>query len=496
MTEYDLLIINGLVITDTFTEEYDLAIKDEKIYKLAPRGSFTGQSAKRTIDAKGGYVMPGGVDAHVHLAEPPLFGKGSSADNYESGSRSAIAGGTTTMITFAPQVKSEPSLLTTLSATHAKAAGNCYNDYSFHLLIANPSPTALAEFPILRARGISSLKIYMTYEALQLPDNQILDVLLAARQHKITTMVHAENGHIISWMTSQLEKRSLFAPKYHAPSHHPMAEIEATFRAICLSELIDAPILLVHVSSPSAAHHINTAQSRGLAVQAETCPQYLFLTRHDLDKPGFEGAKACCSPPPRDGPADHDAIWERLADGTFAVLSSDHCPFLFDDSAKGKKSCIEDGFPEGRFKYIPNGLPGIETRLPLVLSAGRLPLQKFVAVTAANPARLYGLWPRKGAFVEGVSDADVVVWYPEDGEGGMEGFALRNEMLHHDVDYTPYEGRWMRQWPRYTVLRGEVVWDREGGGVVGRKGQGRFLERGVSCLRGARREGEWDVLSA
>jgi dihydropyrimidinase len=404
------------------------------------------------------------------------------------GTRSAIAGGTTTVITFAPQSKFEPSLLVSLEATHARAANQCYSDYSFHLICANAGPQAISEFPALRKAGISSLKIYMTYELLELKDGEVLDVLLAARKEKITTMIHAENNQIIEWMTKELEKKKLFAPKYHVNSHPPVAEIEGTYRAISLGTFIDTPILIVHVSSPAAAAHIKVAQDQGLPVYAETCPQYLFLTRKDLDKPGFEGAKCVCSPPPRQGEQDHEGIWQGLENGTFTVLSSDHCPFLYDDSEKGKKFVISDEYPVGQFKYIPNGCPGVETRLALTLSAGRLPLQKFVEVSSANPARLYGLYPQKGALVPGESDADLTIWYPEN---GLEPFQLKNEMLNHNVDYTPYEGKTLKQWPRYTVLRGEVVWDRENGGVLGKKGYGKFLERGDSCLAGSRNPEEW-----
>jgi dihydropyrimidinase len=330
----------------------------------------------------------------------------------------------------------------------------------------------------------------MTYEALQLKDGEILDVLLEARRQKITTMIHAENGAVIDWMTKKLEEKKLFAPKYHVNSHPPVAEIEATYRAISLSSFIDVPILIVHVSSPAAAAHISEAQKNGLPVYAETCPQYLFLTRKDLDKPGFEGAKCVCSPPPREGEQDHEAIWAGLQNGTFTVLSSDHCPFIYDDSQTGKKSVISEEFPNGHFKYIPNGCPGVETRLALTLSAARLPLQKFVEVTSANAARLYGLYPQKGALLPGQSDADLTIWYPEN---GMESFALKNEMLHHNVDYTPYEGRTLRQWPRYTILRGQAVWDRENGGIVGTKGYGKFLERGISTLAGSKSQEEWNI---
>lgn len=489
MTQFDLLIVNGLVATDQEVGEYDIAVKDGTIVKVASRGSLSGATAKRTIDAEGGYVCPGGVDAHVHLQEPPLFGKGSSADTYETGSRSAICGGTTTMVTFAPQTKKEDTLLATLEACHEKAGNNCYVDYSFHLLVSNPSPKALSEFTTLRERGISSLKIYMTYAALQLQDDQILDILLEARKQKITTMIHAENGQVIDWMTKKLEEKRLFDPRWHVTSHPPVAEIEATYRAISLSEFIDVPILIVHVSSPAAAEHIRQAQGRGLPVYAETCPQYLFLTRKDLDRDGFEGAKYCCSPPPREGTADHEAIWKGLEDGTFTVLSSDHCPFLYDDAVTGKKSCLSEEYPNGHFKYVPNGLPGIETRLPLAMSAGRLDMRKFVQVTSTNAAKLYGLYPRKGALIEGVSDADLVIWYPE---GKMPAFELRNEMLHHAVDHTPYEGRKLTQWPRYTILRGNVAWDRDNGGLVGDK-SGIFLKRGPSTLKGSLSDKEWDV---
>jgi dihydropyrimidinase len=192
----------------------------------------------------------------------------------------------------------------------------------------------------------------MTYEALQLQDSEILDVLFEARKQKIVTMVHAENGAIIDWTIKRLEEKKLFAPKYHATSHPPVAEIEATYRAISFSGFIDVPILIVHVSSPTAAKHISDAQKKGLPVYAETCPQYLFLTRKDLDQPGFEGAKCVCSPPPREGEQDHEGIWRGLEDGTFTVLSSDHCPFIYDDPEKGKKIVITPEYPNGHFRYM------------------------------------------------------------------------------------------------------------------------------------------------
>ena len=332
----------------------------------------------------------------------------------------------------------------------------------------------------------------MAFEDLQLGEEEILDVLLAARRNQITVLVHAENGQVISWMTKQLEKEALFDPKWHVNSHPPMAETEAASRVIAYSSFIDVPILIVHVSQPAVAKCIQEAQMKGLPIFAETCPQYLFLTRDDLDKPGFEGAKCVCSPPPR-STADHEGIWQGLENGTFTVFSSDHCPFVYEDVEGGKKSSISKDYPNGRFQYIPNGCPGVETRLSLAFSARRLELQKFVEVTATNAAKLYGLYPRKGALVPDESDADITVWYPEEGNGAQR-FELKNEMLHHNVDYTPYEGQTLRQWPRYTVLRGQVVWDRDGSGVVGRKGYGKFLERGVSSLAGPLRpDKDWSA---
>ncbi|KAG4435896.1 hypothetical protein IFR05_008627 [Cadophora sp. M221] len=489
MAEYDLLVLNGLVVTADEIGLFDIAVKDGRIEKVVSRGTLESVTAKKTIDAEGGMVMPGGVDAHVHLAEPALFGKGKSADDYETGSRSAIAGGTTTLITFAPQRKSEPSVLAALAQTHDLARDNCYSDYSFHLICSNAGPQAISEFAALREEGISSLKIYMTYEALQLKDSEILDVLFEARKQKIVTMIHAENGAIIDWTIKKLEEKKLFDPRYHVTSHPPVAEIEATYRAISLSSFIDVPILIVHVSSPAATKHISDAQKRGLPIYAETCPQYLFLTRNDLDKPGFEGAKCVCSPPPREGEQDHEGIWQGLENGTFTVLSSDHCPFLYEDTHVGKKSVISAEYPNGHFKYIPNGCPGVETRMSLALSANRLKLQKFVEVTSTNAAKLYGLYPRKGGLVPGESDADLTIWYPD----GMEEYQLTNSMLHHNVDYTPFEGKTIKQWPRYTILRGEVVWAKDEGGLVGKKGYGQFLKRDVSSLAGSLSEEEWDV---
>ncbi len=368
-----------------------------------------------------------------------------------------------------------------LAETQTKARGNSYCDYGLHVICTNPSKQALSELKTLKEEGVSSVKIYMTYQALQLRDDEMLSTLVHAREQEILTMIHAENGDVLNWLTEQLESQGLFSPKYHATSRPPILEAEATNRAISLSALVaNTPILLVHVSDPGAASRIRQAQDAGQPIFAETCPQYLFLTRDDLDAPGFEGAKCVCSPPPRDEGAQA-GIWTALKNGTFTILSSDHCPFNYDDAKKGKKTCVTENHPHGQFRHIPNGIPGVETRLPLVFSAGKLPLTKFVEVTSTNPAKLYGLYPRKGALIPGVSDADLVIWYPEDQQPNI---TLTNKLLHHATDYTPYERRHIRNWPRYTVLRGSVVWDRDGDGIVGDKSFGQFLKRQSSSLAG------------
>ncbi|CAK7272324.1 hypothetical protein SEPCBS119000_005062 [Sporothrix epigloea] len=492
IAEYDLVITNGVCVTASDVAAFDIGICGEKIALLAPSGSLATAPTKRLIDAEGGYVMPGGVDCHVHLQEPNMFGKGCSADTFETGTRSAIAGGTTTIVAFAPQQRTEPSLLAALDAAHVLARDNCYSDYGFHLLVGNAGEQALSEIARLPERGVTSLKIFMTYEALQLCDRDILSVLAEARTNQVLTMIHAENGDVLTWLTDRLEKRGLVAPRYHAHSRPPLLEDEATNRAIALAALVaQTPILLVHVSDAGATTRIREAQTRGQPVFAETCPQYLFLTREEhLDgPPGFEAAKHVCSPPPRDKAAQA-AIWTGLRNGTFAMLNSDHCPFNFDDDVSGKKACITEDFPLGRFRHIPNGIPGVETRLPLAFAAtdrlDRLPLTKLVEVTSTNAAKLYGLYPKKGALMPGLSDADLVVWYPNEGStkrpAALSGLRITNGMLHHDVDYTPYEGRGVANWPRYTVLRGKVVWDRDGEGIVGGKGYGRFVEREASTL--------------
>ena len=309
----------------------------------------------------------------------------------------------------------------------------------------------------------------MTYDALKLDDAQMLEVLATARREGAMVMVHAENHDVIAWLSERLLEAGHAAPKFHGIAHAAPAEREATHRAITLAEIVDVPILIVHVSGREAIDQIGQAQRRGLRIFGETCPQYLFLTADDMDRPGFEGAKYVCSPPPRDA-ANQDDVWRGLETGILSVFSSDHAPYRYDDP-DGKKARGESA----PFKSIPNGVPGLEIRLPMLFSegvgAGRMTLNQFVAVTATNAAKIYGLYPRKGTIAVG-ADADIAIWDPE-----LE-VTITSDRLHDNVDYTPYEGRQIRGWPVTTLSRGEVVWD--GTEPKGEPGRGRYLECDLS----------------
>ncbi|TFZ05188.1 dihydropyrimidinase [Ramlibacter henchirensis] len=465
-SKLDLVIRNARVATASDTFDCDVGIRDGRIALLGqelPAGA-------REIDAAGRTVTPGGVDAHCHL-DQPMEGPARMADDFATGSRSAACGGTTTIIPFAAQMKGQ-SLRAAVADYHGRAEGKACIDYAFHLIVSDPTPEVVSnELPGLIGEGYTSFKVYMTYDDLKLDDAQILDVLDVARTHGALAMVHAENADCIEWLTKRLEAAGRTAPRWHAHARPMLVEREATHRAIALSELVDVPILIVHVSGREAIEQIRWARSHGLSIFAETCPQYLFLTAEDLGiDDSYLGARCVCSPPPRDR-ANQQRIWEGLTDGLFTVFSSDHAPFRYED-AQGKKI----GGQEVPFRHIPNGIPGLETRLPLLYSegvlGGRITLQKFVELTATNPAKAYGLHPRKGTIAVG-SDADLVIWDERE-------VTVDNGKLHHAVDYTPYEGMKLRAWPGLTLSRGEVVWD--GTSFTGKAGRGKFLPCGRPSL--------------
>lgn len=459
MSEFDLVIRGGTVATASDVFAADIGIRDGKIVALA---DGLGAGAEE-IDAAGKIVAPGGVDAHCHLDQPMSDGT-VMADDFESGTRSAAFGGTTTVIPFACQIRGN-TLRAAVEDYHQRADGKAYVDYAFHLIVADANASVInQELPALIEDGYTSFKIYMTYDDLKLADGEILDVLATAREHGGMTMIHAENADCIQWLTEKLMAAGKTQPQYHANSRPPIVEREATHRALSLAELVGVPVLIVHVSGKEAIDQIRAAQSRGLRVYGETCPQYLFLTAEDLGIDDFDGAKCVCSPPPRDS-ANQEAVWIGLESGVFQVFSSDHAPFRFNDE-KGK---LIRG-TKTPFPYIPNGIPGLETRLPLLFSEGvkkgRIGLSRFVQVTATEPAKIYGLYPRKGAIAIG-SDADIVVWDPD------REVTITNDLLHHNVDYTPYEGRTVTGWPVVTVSRGEVVC--RDGELLAKKGRGAFL---------------------
>ncbi|CAG9176225.1 D-hydantoinase [Cupriavidus laharis] len=459
MKQFDLIIRNGTVVTASDTMHCDIGIAGGRIVQL---GHDLGEAA-RVIDASGKLVLPGGVDAHCHLDQPMPDGL-SMADDFRTGSVSAACGGTTTVIPFAAQEKGH-SLRAAVDDYHRRADGKAVVDYAFHLIVADPTRAVLQdELPGLIREGYSSFKIYMTYDDLKLDDREILDVLSVARQEGALVMVHAENSDCIAWLTEKLEAAGNTAPRFHALARPMAIEREATHRAITFSELVDVPILIVHVSGKEAVEQIRWARNRGMKIFAETCPQYLFLTAGDLDQPGYHGAKCVCSPPPRDR-SNQEVIWDGLADGLFTIFSSDHAPFRYDDP-QGKKP----GGKEVPFQYIPNGIPGLETRLPLLFSAGvnggRISVNQFVALTSTNPAKLYGLHPRKGTIAIG-ADADLVLWDPQ------REVVIRNQDLHHAVDYTPYEGLRVTGWPVTTLVRGKVV--AHEGELHAEPGHGQFL---------------------
>ncbi len=370
------------------------------------------------------------------------------ADDFESCTRSAAFGGNTTVLPFCLQ-ESGTSLRQAVNDYHKLAEGKCHVDVSFHLIISDPSEQVLGqELPALVKDGYTSFKVFMTYDGLALTDLQIMETMAVAKETGALVMIHAENYDMIRFLTAKLEKQGDTAPFFHAKSRPIAVEREATHRAITLAELSEVPLVVVHVSNREAMEEIRRAQAKGLKIKAETCPQYLVLTEDDLKGLNMEGAKYVCSPPPRDKESQA-ACWEGLQTGVFTLFSSDHCPFRYDDTA-GKLA------PKGRtsFRWVPNGIPGVAARLPILfsegVSKGRIDINTFVAVTATNHAKTYGLYPQKGTIAVG-SDADIVLWDPK------KRMTIANENQHHGADYTPYEGIAVEGWPVLTMVRGKTV---------------------------------------
>lgn len=496
-----------MTASEVYEHEASIGIKDGVIIAVAT--SLPASSSTAVIDAEGAYVTPGGIDSHVHLHQD----NAPSGDKWLSGSRSALAGGNTTILAFATQEHKDETLYPVVEEYHRRAKDQCYTDYGFHLILTKPNETILSkELPQLASEGgISSVKLYMTYPGKKLGDGQMLDIMMATRELGMTTMIHAENSDMIDLVTKRLLANQRTSPYYHALARPQIAESEATHRAIALSTLTSTPILIVHMSTPVALAHARKAQSKELLpVHAETCPHYLYLTSqqlastHDIyqdthghvheDQDDWAGAKHICAPPLRHDESDLQSVWDAVNNGTITVVSSDHAPTCYND-VTGKKKPVEAAKARGdgskpTFAATPNGLPGIETRLPLLFHAAtspdvrperRISLPRFVAVTATNAAKLYGMGGRKGIIAPGY-DADITLWYPEGDVRGKTRIA--NGILHHSIDYTPFEGMEVCNWPRKTFLRGKLVWDRDvelkeghGKGLMGGAGDGQWLSR-------------------
>lgn len=436
----DLIIRDGKIVTPEAIIEGDLAIKDGLISAI---GSNAG-AAKIEILANGQYVMPGGIDSHAHIEQMSGMGQ-MNADTFETATRSAAMGGTTTVLSFAAQAAGQ-TISDTVADYTARAQRGAMIDYAFHVTITDTEVTGFEEdLAQVIATGHQSLKIFTTYN-IQLSDQKILRVMALARKYGALVCAHAENDAIIADAKEQLLAAGHIAPRYHAQSRPRIAEIEAVERICRFAQYLDQPVMLFHISTAEGANAVKLAQASGAPVWAETCPHYLFMTEDVLDKPGLEGAKYMCSPPQRTT-ADQDALWQALKDRTLALVSSDHAPYRYDQSGK-----LSAG-PQAAFTEIANGLPGLETRLPLMfdamISRGDQGALAFAQITATAPATLYGL-KNKGALIEGL-DADIVLWDSD------KKVTYGANDLSDNVGYNPWQGRTVTGWPKQVILRGKSL---------------------------------------
>jgi dihydropyrimidinase len=464
MKPFDIVVRGGTVVTASDNMRADVGIRGETIAAIGEdldRG-------QREIDARGHLVMPGGVDTHSHIEQLAASGL-MNADTFESATRSAAFGGTTTVISFAAQHVGM-NLTKVVEDYHRLADKGAVVDYAFHMILADPNKEVLSQqLPPLVRDGHSSIKVFMTYDRLRIDDEQLLDVLAAARENNALVMAHAENHGMINWMAKRLLAHGYTEPKYHGIAHPRVCESEAFTRLIACAALIDQPIMIYHVSTAEGVEVIRRARGEGRKVFAETCPQYLFLTKEELDKPGIEGAKWICSPPVREA-SDQEALWQALALDDLQVISSDHAPYAMDESGK---------LAAGRtpnFKQIANGMPGLQWRLPMVFDAmvskRRFDASRFVAWTATEPAKIYGLHPKKGSIAIG-ADADIAIWDPG------KKVTIADQMVKDRSGYTPWAGRTITGWPVTVLRRGSVV--SENGDVIAAAGSGRFLPRSVGA---------------
>ncbi|MFI1759335.1 dihydropyrimidinase [Streptomyces sp. NPDC020571] len=455
------VIRGGLVVTASDEIHADVLIEDGRVAALAATGTPAAEafSAERVIDASGKYVIPGGVDGHTHMEMP--FGGTYAADTFETGTRAAAWGGTTTIVDFAIQSVGH-SLREGLDAWHAKAEGNCAIDYGFHMIVSDVNQETLKEMDLLVEEGVTSFKQFMAYPGVFYSDDgQILRAMQRAAENGGLIMMHAENGIAIDVLVEQALARGETDPRFHGEVRKALLEAEATHRAIRLAQVAGAPLYVVHVSATEAVAELTRARDEGLPVFGETCPQYLFLSTDNLAEPGFEGAKYVCSTPLR--PKEHQAaLWRGLRTNDLQVVSTDHCPFCF----SGQKE-----LGRGDFSKIPNGMPGVENRMDLLHQAvvdGHISRRRWIEIACATPARMFGLYPKKGTVAPG-ADADIVVYDPHAEQ------ILSAETHHMNVDYSAYEGKRITGRVETVLSRGEpVVTERE---YTGRKGHGAYTPR-------------------
>ena len=464
-----VLIKSGTIITAADTSQADILIEGEKIAAVGegmtvPRGT-------QEIDAAGKYVLPGGVDVHTHF-DLPMAGTVSSDDHY-TGLKAAAFGGTTTIIDFIPQDMTP--LQANVDAWHAKADAKAAVDYGFHMNITRLDEQVEAEIPALVDRGITSLKVFTAYNGrLRLMDHEIVRVMRIARDNGLLTMVHAENGDVIELLVTEALAQQHTTPVWHARTRPAWGAVEAVLRSSALAAISEAPLYIVHMNVAGEVDMLTYARDHGLPVMGETCPQYLFFSEENLEQP--DGAKFVCSPPLR-GHSDQQRLWQGLEDGTIQVLATDHCPFFLDGTRpilyEGKPVAIP-GKELGRedFTKIPNGLPGVGDRMLVfwsqAVASGRISPNRFVELTSTNPARIFGMYPRKGSLTPG-ADADIVILDPN----RKIQYGLAHS--HHRTDYNLFEGWELTGVIEKVFLRGSLIVD--GDSWLGRAGMGQFIPR-------------------
>ena len=454
------LVKNVTVVTASDRYDADIYI-DKGVVTLIGQG--LNLPADTVIDGSGKLAIPGGIDVHTHLDMP--FGGTTSADDFQSGTVAAAHGGTTTIIDFAIQNFGE-GLYPAFEGWMKRAEGKAAIDYAFHLIVRELTDQVAGEMDkMTKSEGVTSFKLFMAYPGVFMVDDAtIFKALLKTRDNGGIICMHAENGGVIDTLVKEALRKGHTAPKYHALTRPTRAEGEATARAIALAEMAGAPIYIVHLSCSDALEKVKQARDMGLPAYAETCPQYLFLSYDDYERPGFEGAKFVMSPPLREK-WNQEALWKGLAQNDLQVVSTDHCPFCMKEPEPQKEMGKDD------FSKIPNGAPGIETRLMLLwegVRAGKIDMHRFVELVATTPARMFGLWPKKGTIAVG-SDGDIVLWDPE------KEVTLSAKTHHMRVDYNPYEGRVVKGAPAVVLSRGEVIVDH--GAFKGKAGRGQFVKR-------------------